>query len=331
MSLPPRPPWLNGPEPEPTPVPAEVVSPAPPKPPRRWLPWVLFSATFVTTLIAGGNLSANGAQALEYAFSGGTAALFQGVVFFLWAGLPYSLALMGFFLAHEMGHYLACRYYRIEATLPFFIPTPPPLLIGTLGAVIRIKGPIPHRRALFDMGIAGPLAGFVVAFPVLMIGVLGAQASPPGPVSPGGLIMGDSLLTKLLFHFLRPDLRGVDPMVGPVFVAGWIGLLATTMNLIPSGQLDGGHIFYALFPKHHRRAGLMAAGFLFGIIGMRAIWFHEISTWILWAVVVFLFSRHHPPVPGFHEPLGTRRIVLAVLAAVILLLCFMPHPLSANL
>lgn len=242
------------------------------------------------------------------------------------AGLPYALGVTLFFLAHELGHYVACRHHGVACSLPFFIPAPPPLHLGTLGAVIVIRSRIPTRRALFDIGIAGPLAGAAIAIPLLVVGVLGAA---PGETATGpleGEIWGDSLLSVLLKTWLRPDLGpGAPPH--PCFLAGWVGLLATAMNLIPAGQLDGGHVVYSLSPAAHRIVSLAAAAFLIGVV-VTSWWRWSVpSVWSLWALVTLIWGRRHPPVLESQANLGSARLVLAVCAAILLLLCFVPHPI----
>lgn len=308
---------------------AGVFLPLPPPPVQRrpfpWLPILLALFTAGTVLLAGGLLS----PAVEGIFGPlergrlpGPGALFA----FLWGGFPYALSLLGFFLAHEMGHFLACRWYRIDCTLPFFIPAP--TLIGTFGAVIRIRGPIPHRRALFDVGISGPLAGFAVALPVMIWGVLRCEVAPAAPPASGMWMFGDSVLTKLLVWVLRPDAQGAALAADPVFIAGWVGMLATAMNLFPAGQFDGGHIVYALSPSWHPLFSRSSILFLAALVISRLALFGQWSAWGIWAVVLALVGRSHPSLPWFGPPLGRGRWFLAFLGLLVFLLCFMPHPLE---
>ncbi|UCF66173.1 MAG: site-2 protease family protein [Acidobacteriota bacterium] len=273
---------------------------------------------------------APGSSALGQAlYSADPQGILIGLLRIPWDGLPYAGTLLVFFLAHEMGHYVACRLYGVACTLPYFIPSPPYLLFGTFGAVIRIRGTIPHRRALFDIGIAGPLAGFAVAVPVLAWGLLRSRVADPTPPGAVGAyaIYGDSLLTFGLTEMLRPDAAGQQLLADPVFVAGWLGLLATAMNLIPAGQFDGGHIIYALTPRWHRVVSLSSAMFLIALVATIALRLGEPSAWSAWAIVVFVLGRHHPPLPNEQPGLGFTRIVLAILALGILALCFMPSPI----
>ncbi|MFY9560901.1 MAG: site-2 protease family protein [Terriglobales bacterium] len=234
-------------------------------------------------------------------------------------GLPFSLTLMLILLAHEMGHYLYALHYRVYATLPFFIPFPS--LIGTLGAFIRIKSPIPSRSALFDIGVAGPIAGFVPACVAVFSGLSISQpliaSYTPLDSQPG---------FPLVFDFAAHVLHIGSPLsslsLHPIAAAGWVGMFATAMNLLPGGQLDGGHIFYAVFPKLHRWASLLTVMALL-ILGKYFFW-----VWILWAIVLWLTS-FHPPVPvqpGISPP----RKWIAAFAIVILILTFMPAPFTDN-
>jgi membrane-associated protease RseP (regulator of RpoE activity) len=236
-------------------------------------------------------------------------------------GLALAAALMSVLLAHEMGHYVACRAYGIDATLPFFIPAPlvnP--LVGTFGAVIRIKSPFPHRRALFDVGIAGPLAGFAVCLPVLALGMMEAQVVPTA--SAEGLPLGDPLLFGWAFALLRGALpEGHTILIGPFGQAAWFGLLVTGLNLLPVGQLDGGHAVYALFG---RRAHAVA----------RAAWWVCVAlivvggpSWILWALLVRLIGLRHPPTLNDHLPVGRGRAMVGVLSLLVFIACFLPEPI----
>ncbi len=314
------------------PPPGVPPSPVPPAASRRgrgappWIPALLAGITFLTCAVAGGLLSREGVVALERLVTG---PLVEGPARFLelvGAGLPYAVALMGFFLAHEGGHWLACRAWGVDSSPPWFLPAP--TLIGTFGAVIRIRGPIPHRRALFDIGIAGPLAGFAVALPVLALGILRSEVVPATPPTPGTILFGDSLLTRWLVAWLRPEALRGDLLADPLYIAGWVGLLATAMNLVPAGQFDGGHVLYALFPRAHRTVSLATATFLSSLVAFRWILHGRVSAWIVWAGVTWVLGRNHPPVPWWPVRLGRGRVLLAWLALAILVLCFMPDPVD---
>jgi len=241
-------------------------------------------------------------------------------------GLIFTFTLLIILGAHEFGHYFACRYYGIRATLPFFIPAPPLLTpFGTLGAVIKIKEPIRTRRALFDIGIAGPLAGFALALPASIIGLLIAQGVPP-PAS-GGMQFNDPLLFIIVMKIF-----GLPQFIdwNPVYRAAWGTLLVTALNLFPVGQLDGGHVLYAVAgPRIHKWVSRIVAVSVAGL-AVYSIMQHSSPVWLLWSLVLFFLLRvGHPPVFE-EEPLGRARIALAVLALVVFFLCFMPFPITIS-
>jgi membrane-associated protease RseP (regulator of RpoE activity) len=239
-------------------------------------------------------------------------------------GLLFTITLLGILGAHEFGHYFACRYYGVRATLPFFLPAPPMItFLGTFGAVIKIKSPITTRRALFDIGIAGPLAGFALALPASVIGLWVAQeANPP---QAGVTIFYDPPLFRLLSPLLHaPSVT----MWNPMWWAAWGALLITALNLFPVGQLDGGHVLYAITGRRVHKwvsAGTSLAVACLAIIAF--VWYGS-PIWFLWTVVlVFMTKVGHPPVID-EEPLGPTRLVLAVLAVIVFLLCFMWIPIG---
>ena len=241
-------------------------------------------------------------------------------------GLCFSLPLLIILLSHELGHYLACRYYGIAATVPYFLPAP--FFIGTFGAFIRIRGRITNKTHLFDVGIAGPLAGFVALLPFL---VLGIAWSEPGLIHPAaGAATADALLYKpgsnlaflglgLVMHGNLPDNGVLD--LHPFALAAWVGLLATSLNLLPLGQLDGGHLLYASASRLHRRAGWPI---WLALCGLGVTW----NGWFLWCLLVLIIGLRHPPVAEDSAPLAASRRPLAGLALVILILSFTPQPLS---
>jgi membrane-associated protease RseP (regulator of RpoE activity) len=246
------------------------------------------------------------------------------------AGGPvYALCAILILGSHEMGHYVFCRWYGVDATLPYFIPAPPLFfLFGTFGAVIRMRPPIPSRRALFDIGIAGPLAGFAVALPILVIGVATSQVVPLPPDTRGLLEFGDPPLITLLTRWLHGTVPPTSTLLmSPALLAGWFGLLVTAMNLFPVGQLDGGHISYALSPRTHRAvARLVTVAMMALVIG--SLIARLANPWFLWTIVLVLLSRfRHPPVQVCDEPLGAARIALAVAAAVVFFVSFIPVPI----
>ena len=242
-------------------------------------------------------------------------------------GGMFSAALLSILAAHEAGHYVACRRYGVDATLPFFIPAPPLFLAGTFGAFIKIKSPIPTRRALFDIGVAGPLAGFAVALPVAALGLLTARPEVAHAVEPGESLIyfGEPLLLRLLAGAFGADF---EIQINPFYFASWIGLLVTSLNLIPVGQLDGGHATYALFGRRAHawvgRAAFVATATL-AVLG----WFwHSSPSGFLYAVLLAVILRlRHPQVSDESEPLGAGRAIVAAVTLAVFVLSFLPFPI----
>jgi membrane-associated protease RseP (regulator of RpoE activity) len=252
----------------------------------------------------------------------------------LWLGIPFSASLLGILTAHELGHYVFCVRRRVIATLPFFIPSPPPLgLFGTFGAFIRIKSPIYNRADLFDIGIAGPIAGFVVAVPVLIFALLSSKPltgdAAANTLAGATLPLGLPLIFKVV-HWLMAALgsqaAGAQlPLSGlylsPMAMAAWVGMFATSLNLLPGGQLDGGHIIFAVNPRLHRPVSLISI-----VILLPLSWFCW-AGWLLWALVLRFTGSRHPDVP-FYPPLDTKRKALAIFALIMLVLTLTPSPLG---
>jgi len=239
-------------------------------------------------------------------------------------GLTFSAALLAILLAHEMGHYVACRRYGVDATLPFFIPAPPLFLAGTFGAFIKIKSQIPSRRALFDIGLAGPLAGFVVALPVALIGLLSLR---PGPALLNHAItFNDPLLFRLIaagFH-----IRLADAGANPCYMAAWLGLLVTSLNLMPVGQLDGGHGTFAVFGlTAHKWIGRIAFVTMAALAVLGWFW-HGSPSGFLYTVLLAIMLKVRHPQPSRMEALGTARIWIAILTLFVFALCFWPFPIT---
>jgi len=276
------------------------------RPSRLWIHVLLLLLTFLTTLFAGA-LHAN-VNPLTHPW-------------LIWKGLPFSLALMGILGAHEMGHYLMARRHRVRATLPYFIPFPHPLF-GTLGAVIRIKSPIPSKNALLDIGAAGPIAGILVAIPVTLFGLHLSQVVPAEGLA-GVAVLGDSLLFRILAYIVKgPIPEGYQLLLHPIAFAGWIGFFVTALNLIPIAQLDGGHITYALLGTWHRWAS--RAVFL-ALLAMGFVW----PGWWTWALFILIFLRFDHPAPlNQVSRLDRRRMWIGILCLVIFALTFTPIPLS---
>ncbi len=248
----------------------------------------------------------------------------------LLAGLPYGLAVIAFLLAHEMGHYLACRYYGIRATLPYFIPVPPipgfVLLPGTMGAVIRILGPLKSRRALFDVAVAGPLAGFMVALPILAVGLSQSQVLARTELGPG-IEMGEPLIWGPMQSIFAPPLGpGETLLAHPLAFVGWFALLVTAMNLLPIGQLDGGHLLYALSPRWHRRVSLAT------VMAMVYAGVAYFGGWLVFSLIVLVvLGTRHPRPLHFEASLGTGRLLLLLLAIAVLIGCFTLVPVTIDL
>jgi membrane-associated protease RseP (regulator of RpoE activity) len=239
-------------------------------------------------------------------------------------GLWYSLTLLAILGAHELGHYLACRYYRINASLPYFLPIPFPLT-GTAGAFIKIRQPITTKPALFDVGIAGPLAGFLVAVPALLIGLAMSNLAPLPPVF-SGAELGEPLLFKAAAWLVWGDVPdNLSLNMHPMAFAAWFGLLATALNLFPIGQFDGGHIAYAALG---RKSFYVTIGTIAVALGLC---FYS-SSWIVWTglavALLWFFGWRHPPTWDDHVPLDRTRLWLALVAFLIFIVCFTPAPIE---
>ncbi len=243
-------------------------------------------------------------------------------------GLMFAGALLAILLAHEAGHYIACRRYVVDATLPFFIPAPPLFLAGTFGAFIKIKSPIPSRRALFDIGVAGPLAGFVVILPIAVAALLTAQPHTTPLPQDGVIVFNDPLLMRLFAAALGVhDLHNLAP--NSFYFAAWIGLLVTSLNLLPVGQLDGGHATYAVFGNGaHRRTSRIAFLVMATLAPLGLLW-HGTPSGFLYAVLLLVILRlRHPQVLDETDALGRARTVVAILTLAVFLLSFMPFPVT---
>lgn len=296
-----------------------------PSKPRYWLHALLFAATIFTTLCIGARLHYNFVHNLP-AFAEDTDFWPWFWVFQDWRqlalGIPFAACLLGILTAHELGHYILCLRRGVQATLPFFIPAP--TLVGTMGAFIRIKSPIRSRSDLFDIGVAGPIAGFLVALPVLFFALL---ASRPATGSKG-LILGFPWIFKLAQWILAAAGNHMAASVPveklslhPTAFAAWFGMFATALNLLPGGQLDGGHIIFALNPKWHRSVSRMIVLVLLPM----SLWFW--SGWLLWAIVLRVTGSRHPDVPLSPGLEGKRRLVAAfALLMLILTVTLSPFP-----
>jgi membrane-associated protease RseP (regulator of RpoE activity) len=241
------------------------------------------------------------------------------------SGLTFSAALLTILTAHEMGHYLACRYYGVRATLPFFIPAPPLFLAGTFGAFIKMKSPIPSRRALFDIGLAGPLAGFVALLPVAFGGILMLHAAPqPGLGS--AVVFNDPLLFQIIAKLTGANL--IDASLNPLYMAAWIGLLVTSLNLMPVGQLDGGHGTLAVFGQGAHKLIGRAAFIAVAVMAVLGFIWHGSPSGFLYTVLLGVMLRVRHPAPEQMEPLGTARLVVAIVTLIVFALSFVPFPIT---
>jgi membrane-associated protease RseP (regulator of RpoE activity) len=240
------------------------------------------------------------------------------------SGLIFSTALLTILMAHEMGHYLACRYYGVRATLPFFIPAPPLFLTGTFGAFIKMKSPIPSRRALFDIGLAGPLAGFVALLPIALGGLLILHPAPP--LKGEGIVFNDPLLFQIIAKLTGANLVNASP--NPFYMAAWIGLLVTSLNLMPVGQLDGGHGTLAVFGQRaHKVIGRLAFVTVAVMSVLGFIW-HGSPSGFLYTVLLAVMLNVRHPAPEEMEPLGRARMAVAIITLIVFALSFVPFPIT---
>jgi membrane-associated protease RseP (regulator of RpoE activity) len=303
-----------------SPFPYVYVVPPPPRD-RVWRHVVLFLLTVVTTTLVGALHHFSFSQGFDQA---------AVVLPDLWApgfylnGLWYSATILAILGCHEMGHYYACRYYRVNASLPFFLPAPLPLT-GTLGAFIRIRARIPDKIALFDIGLSGPIAGFVIAVPALFVG-LGLSVIERVPADFSGVELGEPLLFRAAAWIVWGDVpEGMSINMHPMAFAAWFGLLATALNLFPIGQLDGGHVAYAVLG---RRSTLVT----FATIGLAVGLTFVSSSWLVWTilmlVMLFAIGPHHPPTLDDTVPIGRGRRMLALVGLLMLIVCFTPAPIE---
>lgn len=330
---------------------------SPPIPKRSstlWINVLLFIVTFFSMMLMGVDIPP---EALSGDESSTIRILFQNI----FTGWPFAVSMMGILFAHEMGHYLMCRYYKVPATLPFFIPAPLISPLGTLGAFIAMRGIPKNKRVLFDVGVAGPLAGVVIAIPVLFIGLSLSHLGAIGPAAPGtsGLLEGNSifyLFSKyIMFGRLLPEpasmgdlspmlywilyfltgqpipFNGLDVQLDPVALAGWAGLLVTALNLVPVGTLDGGHVAYGLFGEKARRIFPVAIGALLALsflpswltLSLGAFNF----SWLLWVFILFWLGNVRTQPLDDVTPLDGKRRALGFFMLVLFILLFTPIPM----
>ncbi len=268
---------------------------------KKWINFLLLIVTFLTTLMAG--------------------ALQQGInpvvtITNLFKGLPFSLSIMIILGSHELGHYLMAIKNNVDATLPYFIPAPH--MLGTFGAVIKMRSPIRDKNALIEIGAAGPIVGFIFSTIAILIGLsLSKVATISGNE---GIILGDSILIKLLTKLYFPDLsEGKDVLLNPIAFAGWIGYFITAINLLPVGQLDGGHILYALVGEKNRIIGYVTFGIAVLLI---PLWIG----WVIWAILFWIIGFKHPPPLDGISPLSKKHKIIGIISLIIFLLTFVPAP-----
>jgi Zn-dependent protease len=321
--------------PGPTPVevldvdfqPIDESPPARPRLPIRWLPVLLFLLTLLSTLAVGSEFASSYALNAE-PFSGDDnpfSIMLHPLAHpkLLLLGVPFSFTLLTILMAHEMGHFFACKYYGIEVSYPYFLPAPS--LFGTFGAFIRIRSPITTRRALFDIGIAGPIAGFVLAVPAAAYAIAVSKVVPNAQVD-ASMVFGNPPIIRAFVEMFHP---GTDPsalLLSPVGRAAWFGLFATALNLIPAWQLDGGHIVYSLTADKHQRVSILVSLIL---IAMGIYYWH---VWVFWGFAMLVLSLRfkHPPVFDRWQPLNAARKLWAIGALVIFLACFTLWPVIVS-
>jgi len=273
---------------------------------KPWLHILLFLLTLITTTMAGA--MQNGVDPLSNPWQ-------------IYSGLPFAVTLITILLVHEMGHYLMSRHHGVQATLTYFIPAPS--FIGTFGAFIKMTSPPPDRRPLFDVAAAGPLAGLVLAIPAVIVGLQLSTISPDERTG-GGIALGSSLLLSFLSQItlgVLPD--EVNIVMHPIGFAGWIGLLVTAMNLLPVGQLDGGHVSYALFGERHIWIGRVALVAMLSLGFLR--WW---DGWLVWGLLLLFMGLRHPPPLDPYTPLDAKRRFMGWLMLAILAVTFIPIPFS---
>jgi membrane-associated protease RseP (regulator of RpoE activity) len=262
----------------------------------------LLIATLITTMLAG-------------ALQEGVDIIRQPLL--IYKGMPFSLTLMLILGTHEIGHYITSKRNGVKATLPYFIPAPS--LLGTFGAFIKMKSPIPDRRALLKIGVSGPLAGFIIALPATIIGLGLSEIKEPSQIK-GGISLGSSILLSFLTKTILGVSDGsVDIVLHPIGFAGWIGLFVTALNLLPMGQLDGGHIVYSLFKRRHKILSMITFISLFPLA-----YFWE--GWLFWIMAVFLFGLRHPMLVDEITPLEEEDKILGIVAIIIFIITFIPVP-----
>ena len=295
----------------------EVVHRPAPSRSRIWVNLILLAGTIATTTFAG--------SLIWLAYVGGNA--LQGSDF-AWGAIYFALPVMTILGLHETAHYVVARWHHVEASLPYFIPVPPPFLFGTFGAFISIREPFPDKKVLFDVGAAGPLAGFAASIPIVLAGLYLSAHSPVIPltycgpsllgVSYGNLLIGTPLVWGVFTLFFPPSLASLSPLA----LAGWVGILVTAINLLPAGQLDGGHVFRALLGDRSRYLSYGVVALLLGI----GLFFY--TGWIIFAVLILFLGVRHPPPLNDQSPLDAKRYVVGACVVAVLITGFVLTPIA---
>lgn len=288
-----------------------------------WPALTLFVLTVLSTLAVGAEFAASYARNQEPFTSDQN--LFAAMVrpllhpHLLVLGIPFSFTLLGILLAHELGHFFACRFYGIDASYPYFIPAP--TLFGTFGAFIAIRSPITTRRALFDVGFSGPIVGFLLAAPAMAYGIAASKVVPHVQ-STALFVFGAPLLMQIFTRLFHPGVDAASLLMHPVARAAWVGLFATALNLLPVWQLDGGHIVYSVAGAHHRRISIAAS------LALTAFGLYYWHGWVFWGLLLLVLSLRygHPRLMDPLERLGVSRRLWAVAALAMFILCFTPWP-----
>ncbi len=287
---------------------------------RSWtLNLILFIATLFSVLLLGTQIAIGEMGLVDPGFANQIA---ENWLVELWRGLPYAISILLILGGHELGHYFAARYHKLSVTLPYFIPAPFISLFGTYGAFIQLREPIRNRKALLDVGASGPLIGLLIAIPILVIGL---STSTVGAISPGGMLEGNSLLyaltkTVLFGRFLPAD--GIDVTINQLATAGWVGLFITGLNLLPIGQLDGGHIIYSLIGNRARVLYIP----IMAVLVVLTLRFTE--AWLLWLALLFLFGRVYATPLDMITKLDRRRQLIAVLSLIVFVVTIVPIPFT---
>jgi len=283
-----------------------------------WVNIILFLITGVTTILTGALW-----EGVDWISD--PLFIFREPFAVIFGGLPFSLSLLAILVFHEFGHYFAARYHKVNVSLPYFIPAPPGItIIGTFGAFIKSKSAFINKKQLLDVGAAGPLAGLVISIIVLVIGVKSSTIQPMTDEL-SGIFFGESLLFEFITYLVKGPVEGENVLIiSSVGFAGWVGMLVTMFNLIPMGQLDGGHIAYALFGKMQKSVAVLS---LIALAVLTIYW----PGWIVWIFIGLLLNPKHPPTVMDEVPLGRGRKIVGFISIIAFIVCFVPAPIYFNI